>query len=120
MKNFLIMAVVASMVPILAACSSIAKGATEAILEHKKEDTSMCEIAGPPFDGVQDSLNRENNQSHHTKVLMVHGIGKHLPDYSAHFREKLVRSLKLDSMDPTVKRVELVSNLKNGEPAGLL
>jgi hypothetical protein len=51
---------------------------------------------------------------------MVHGIGKHLPDYSAHFREKLVRNMNFDSMDSTIKRIELTDAVRDGKPAGLL
>jgi hypothetical protein len=94
----------------LGGCSSIAKGVTEAVMDHKTEDTRICEIMGPPFTGIKNSLHQQSQGggSHHTKVLMVHGIGKHLPDYSARFREKLTKELKLDKIDSTVKEIDLL------------
>lgn len=120
MKKFFSALLMFCVISALTGCSSVARGVTEAILEREKEDTRMCEIAGPPFNGVKDSINQASAGASHTKVLMVHGIGKHLPDYSAHFREKLVRKLDLESMDPAIKRIELVNDAKNGVPVGLL
>lgn len=75
------------------------------------EDTRLCEIAGPAFDGIENSVAHKavTGTPGTTKVLMVHGISKHLPGYSARLREKLAASLGLDSMDPTIKDITLTN-----------
>ncbi len=96
---------------LLSGCSGIAKGVTEAILEQKPEDTRQCDITGPAFDGITKSVERHvlEGPNHTTKVLMVHGISKHLPGYSAPFQEKLARSLGLTSMEQDYKEIKLQS-----------
>lgn len=122
-KMFLCLAVCALVTP-LTGCSSIAKGVTEAIMEKKDkaEDTRLCEIAGPAFEGIEASVAHKAvaGAPGTTKVLMVHGISKHLPGYSARFREKLAASLGLDSMDPTIKNITLTNAVENGEDVGTL
>ena len=96
---------------------------TEAVLERteKTKDTRICEISGPEFNGVQASMDRQNASTpHHTKLLMVHGIGRHVAGYSARFRDKLVQSLELDSMDPTIKKIALTDAPANGNATGIL
>ena len=41
------------------------------------------------------------------KVLLVHGIGKHLPGYSARLTEHLMRELKLDLREENYKEIVL-------------
>lgn len=93
----------------LAACSSISKGVTEAILEQQTEDTRECHISGAPYEGVLKSVleGRRTNPAHSTKILMVHGIAKHMPDYSAELRGKLAKALALDTVDEVVKEIHL-------------
>jgi hypothetical protein len=51
---------------------------------------------------------RVGGQSARTlKVLMVHGIGKHLPGYSARLTEHLMRELKLDLREENYKEIAL-------------
>lgn len=89
---------------LLGGCSSIAKGVTQAIIDPEtKVDRRTCDISGAAFDGVAQSLNGKNR----TKVLMVHGIGKHAPHYSARFKEKLGRELNLDQVDAQVREISL-------------
>lgn len=82
---------------ILNGCGGLAKGVTEAVLEQKTGDTKKCEIKGKPFQGVRQSLLSQSQEGANktTKVLMVHGISKHLPGYSTRFREKLATELGL-------------------------
>ncbi|WP_435640959.1 hypothetical protein [Micavibrio aeruginosavorus] len=122
-KLFLCLALCSLTLP-LTGCSSIAKGVTEAIMEDKgkTEDTRICEIGGPAFAGVENSVAQKatENAPGVTKVLMVHGISKHLPGYSARFRDKLIGALGLDSMDPTIKEITMSSAEKDGDGAGIL
>ena len=124
MKKILLCLALCSLTLPLIGCSSIAKGVTEAIMEKKddEEDTRLCEIAGPAFDGIETSVadKATANAPGTTKVLMVHGISKHIPGYSARFREKLVTSLGLDSMDPTIKEITLTSAAEGGTNDGIL
>lgn len=106
----------------LSGCTSFAKGVTQAVLESEKKDSRLCEITGPAFEGVMDSLDHidKTNPPRHTKILMVHGIGKHLPDYSARFLEKLTRTLNLDSVDPVVRQINLTDSEEQLADAGIL
>lgn len=104
---------------LLGGCSSIARGVTEAVLEHrdKQEDTRQCEIEGESFAGIRQSLDTQQaGSSKVTKVLMVHGINNHLPGYSNHFQKKLYENLGLNVADATVKTIQLDSKkIKWGE-----
>ncbi len=120
MKQFLLLI---TLIPFLTSCSGIAEGVTEAFMKKKEVDTRVCDITGPSFTGVSQSVDAQSQQGapSHTKVLMVHGIGKHLPDYSASFRDKLIRELNLDKADATVKEINLTAQEGNkSEAAGIL
>lgn len=78
-----------------AGCSSISKGVAEAVLEQKTEDSRQCSIQGAAFDGLRQSLTRQDESGGVTKVLMVHGIGTHLPGYANRFRDGITRALDL-------------------------
>jgi hypothetical protein len=95
-------------------CASIAKGVTQAILERsEEEDTRACHIEGPASVGLEHLMKSQENEragGHSTrtlKVLMVHGIGKHLPGYSARLTEHLMRELKLDLREENYKEIAL-------------
>ncbi len=97
---------VALLAPI-AGCSSFGKGVTEAILESQlKEDIRVCEVKGKSFHGVNHQLDMQGNQ---VKVLMVHGVGEHLPGYSTKFFEKLASALFLTVESKQFKNITLVS-----------
>lgn len=103
MRRFALVCLVGSAL-LLGGCSSIAKGVTQAIIDpESKTDTRACDITGSAFGGVAESLTSPNR----TKVLMVHGIGKHAPYYSARFKEKLGRELGLDQIDAQVREIKL-------------
>ena len=100
----------------LAGCGSIAKGVTEAILEQAEtEDTRACHITGPASTGLATLLEtqeqrRAGGQSKPTlKILMVHGIGRHLPGYSARLTEHLMRALELNVISERAKEIVLQS-----------
>lgn len=95
----------------LGGCSSIAKGVTEAVMDRQneaQEDTRQCEIEGPAFDGISQSLDSQTAaRKHVTKILMVHGINRHEPGYSSRFQKKLYDELGLDIADVQVKTIAL-------------
>ena len=98
----------------LSGCAGIAKGITEAILDDSdKQDTRACHIMGPPYQGLEAVLKRQEakraagDDSGELKLLMVHGIGHHLPGYSGRLQEHLMRALDLDVVDETVKSIVL-------------
>ncbi len=93
----------------LSGCEGVSRGVTEAVLSHKTEDTRTCQIEGPPVEGVRASLNAQTpgSAAHITKILMVHGVGKHLPDYSNQLQEKLMQTLGLDTVSGDVRDIQL-------------
>ncbi len=99
---------------LLSGCAGIAKGVTQAILERsEEEDTRACHIEGPASTGLEllmQAQEKERAAGHSTrtlKLLMVHGIGKHLPGYSARLTEHLMRELKLDLREENYKEIIL-------------
>ncbi|WP_150048243.1 MULTISPECIES: hypothetical protein [Methylomonas] len=89
----------------LSGCSSIGKGFAEALLEKQdEEDTRLCEITGERFSGLKPQLETPGRKM---KVLMVHGVGNHLPGYSTQFLEKLSKELDLPVTAKAYKNITL-------------
>ena len=95
---------------LLGGCTGISLGIAEAVLDRKVEDTRQCQMHGPKFPGLRQSL-QAHSGTHNgtTKVLMVHGISYHTAGYSNRFRDRLVSALGLDIVDPQVKTIKLDS-----------
>ena len=101
-----------------ASCGSISKGITEAILEKQDvEDTRQCEVRGEPFFGLKKQLQHPDRKM---KVLMVHGVGHHLPGYSTQFMEKLASQLDLPVMAKNPKNIDLVDPKQPASKSGHL
>jgi len=99
---------------LLSGCAGIAKGVTQALLERsEEEDTRACHVEGPASSGLEPLLQAQENEraggpsGRTLKVLMVHGIGRHLPGYSARLTEHLMRELKLDLRVEDYKEIAL-------------
>lgn len=92
---------------LLSACSSISKGIVEALLENTDNvDNRVCQVFGASFSGIVPDLAKSTGR---TKLLMVHGVGDHIPGYSTQFLEKLARELKLTSRLGNYKDITLVN-----------
>ena len=101
-----------SVTVLLNGCASFGKGITEAILEKQdSEDTRVCEITGNKFTGLKPQLETPGRKM---KVLMVHGVGNHLPGYSTEFLEKLTKELNLTVTTKAYKNITLADP---GNPA---
>lgn len=91
----------------LSGCASLGKGVTEAFLERQqKEDDRLCEIWGGAFAGLKPNL---YSQTGKTKVLMIHGVGDHLPGYATEFSQKLAKELGLTVTSKQHKNIRLTS-----------
>ena len=113
---------------LLSSCASISKGIAESIFEREdnKEDTRACDVNGPAFRGLKSFM---DNQGKHTvssdnrpttKILMIHGIGHHLPGYSTRFSTHLTRQLKLNVTSEIVKEINLTDPAFGNQPLGHL
>lgn len=103
---------------LLNGCSSIGKGMMEAILEKKEaEDTRLCQIRGEPFQGISPLVEDPNSRA---KVLMVHGVGDHIPGYSTQLMEKLANEMKLNYIGKVTKNISLTDPLDNSKKLGNL
>lgn len=102
----------------LSGCASLGKGMAEAFLEKQQSaDTRRCEIWGKPFNGIAPFL---DNKTGKMKVLMVHGVGNHLPGYATQFSEKLAKELDLPVMSKQYKNITLTHRLDNSKNLGNL
>jgi hypothetical protein len=103
---------------LLSSCSSLGKGMVEAYLEKQEAaDTRICEIWGKPFTGLTPYL---SNPKGKMKVLMVHGVGDHLPGYSTQFLEKLAQKLDLKIQSAQPKNITLTSRTDQSKNLGNL
>ena len=76
-------------VTLVEGCSSFGKGIAEALLENaEKEDLRVCRIWSKGFKGINASIDKTEGK---TKVLMVHGVGHHIPGYSTILIENLMK-----------------------------
>jgi hypothetical protein len=93
-------------------CSSFGEGFGRALMQkQEQEDTRACFIRGPAFDGIEQLIDKAEEPGPKSggdlKVLMVHGIGTHLPGYSTRLAENLARELDLNVVDREPKTVSL-------------
>lgn len=113
-KNWLIF----SAAVLLSGCVSLGKGVTQAFLEKQVEnDTRVCEIWGTGFTGIAPYLHKDNGKM---KVLMVHGVGNHLPGYGTEFSEKLAKELDLPVMSKQHKNIALTDPADKNKKLGNL
>ena len=93
------------LIPLFGGCASFGKGVVEGLLdESKQKDKRACQIWSQGFSGVDASI--ENTEGK-TKVLMVHGVGHHIPGYSTILLEKLAKELDLTVMEMPFKELTL-------------
>ena len=101
--NYKILAL--SFIVLLSGCSSIGKGIAEAVLEKQdQDDNRVCEIWGEKFTGLKPQLEHNDRKM---KLMMVHGVGHHLPGYSTQFLEKLTKELDLNVTTKSHKNISL-------------
>lgn len=114
------------LMPLLAGCASMAEGVTTALIEDSgdKEDTRSCDVSGHTFNGLEDYMVHQEDDSSGSgnpenrptlKILMIHGIGYHDTGYSTRFSTNLTRELKLNVKEATVKRIDLNHPLRAGD-----
>jgi len=93
------------LIPLLGGCTGFGKGIVQGFLEKsEEEDTRACQIWSKGFSGIDVSIDRKEGK---TKVLMVHGVGHHIPGYSTILLEKLAKELDLPVMESPYKELTL-------------
>jgi hypothetical protein len=103
---------------VLAGCVSMTKGVTLALLEKSEEtDTRRCEVWGKPFEGIEPRLAKEKGK---TRILMVHGVGDHIPGYATQFQAKLAKEMGLNARSASPKNIELQNPVFPGRELGNL
>jgi hypothetical protein len=86
-------------------CASLGKGIVEGLIENsEQEDLRACRIWSRGFKGINASLDKAKGA---TKVIMVHGVGHHLPGYSTILIESLMRQLEMPAMTLPLKDLTL-------------
>ncbi|PKM10583.1 MAG: hypothetical protein CVV13_12405 [Gammaproteobacteria bacterium HGW-Gammaproteobacteria-3] len=118
MKNINRLLALSTLASFISGCASFGKGIAEAYFEKQETaDTRVCEVFGRPFKGIMPYL--ENPQGK-MKVLMVHGVGDHLPGYSTQFVEKLAKELQLNVRAKRAKNIALTDPLDTSKKLGNL
>jgi len=103
----------------LSGCASISEGVTRALLDKNDEpkeialDNLICSIKGPEFPGLESYIQHstygdESRNQRTTKLLMVHGIGRHIPGYSSRLSEHLIHKLVLNKTEEKPKLIHIV------------
>jgi len=95
-------------IPLLNGCASLGKGMVQGFLEQEKEDTRLCQIRGKPFQGIFPLVKDPTST---TKVLMVHGVGSHIPGYSTQLLEGLANKMALNQVSEISKNITLTDVL---------
>jgi hypothetical protein len=114
MKNLIILALAL----VVSGCASFGEGIAKAFLEKQvSEDLRLCQIIGKSFDGIAPTLEKRSGT---TKILMVHGVGSHIPGYSSEFLEKLSNELLLGVKNSTFKEISLAHPDKADKKLGTL
>jgi hypothetical protein len=114
----------------LSGCAGLARGVTEGVMgrrDTEAEDTRQCHVRGPAFDGLEAAMRREQIARGEIeapraslKVLMVHGIGSHMPGYATRLAENLARALGLTRTERRFKEFTLATDSRPGEELGSL
>jgi len=114
MKKILLL----SMSLAISGCASFGEGIATAVLKkQEQEDLRACKISGKSFAGMQSSLELPGDT---VKVLMVHGVGTHVPGYSTQFQGKLAAELNLTAKSSRYKEINLVNKELPEQTVGVL
>jgi hypothetical protein len=118
---------------LLASCASFGEGVTRGLLaqssEGVAEDTRLCEVSGPAFPGILPMLERQAGypplgqagpERPILKVIMVHGVGTHVPGYGARLSANLAQALSLGVTAPEPKAFAIEAPAFPGETLGEL
>lgn len=96
---------------LIAGCESFARGVTNAVLRPDEDQIRQCTVEGAPFDGVHAIFekaqpSRENRKT--LRMLIVHGIGPHIDNYSDPFVDQFADQLGLNHRSAQ-KRLRMTS-----------
>jgi len=117
---------------LLAGCASFGEGVARGVLTQSQapgEDTRMCEVTGPAFAGILPLLERQDGypplgqagpERPILKVIMVHGVGTHVPGHSARLSANLAQSLGLTVVAPDAKAFPIEAAAFPDETLGTL
>jgi hypothetical protein len=117
---------------LLPGCASFGEGLARGALARSGEpveDTRECEVSGPAFAGILPMLEHQDGypplgqagpERPILKVIMVHGVGTHVPGYSARLSANLARALDLTVTAPAAKAFPIASRTFPDETLGTL
>lgn len=96
----------------LSGCGSIGKGVAEAVMAKAEEkpppETTLCEITGPAFAGIDANFKTATPAAPKTtRLIIVHGIGAQALGYSERQQRNLALNMGLNLIDPEVKTIGL-------------
>jgi hypothetical protein len=117
---------------LLAGCAGFGEGIARGLLAETQEpgeDTRLCEVSGPAFTGILPMLERQEGypplgqagpERPILKVIMVHGVGTHVPGYGARLSANLAQALGLTVIAPEPKEFTIEALPFPGEALGEL
>ncbi len=109
-------------------CASLGQGFGEAVLQSgEKQDIRQCWIRGRAFPGTLEAIALQEraaakgrSERSVLKVMMVHGIGSHVPGYSTRMAENIAGAMSLDRVQEKFKEFQLSSTKMAGQDLGVL
>jgi hypothetical protein len=117
---------------LLAGCAAFGEGLARGVLaqaDQPEEDTRQCEVSGPAFSGILPMLERQDGhppigeagpEPPILKVILVHGVGTHVPAYSARMSANLAQALNLTVVAPEAKAFPIEAPAFPGQTLGTL
>ena len=96
---------------ILICCITLLSGCS------RSSEDLLCQIKGKPFQGIFPLIKDSSNT---TKVMMVHGVGKHDPGYSTQLLEGLSNKMGLNQISRITKNITLHDQLETDKTFGNL
>jgi hypothetical protein len=118
---------------LLGGCAAFGEGVARGVLAQSASepavDTRECEVSGPAFAGILPMLERQAGHPPlgqagpgrpSLKVIMVHGVGTHVPGYGARLSSNLAHSLGLTVIAPEPKSFPILAPAFPDEALGTL
>jgi hypothetical protein len=110
-RHFRLFGALIAVTALLSGCESFGRGLGKALMDEEVQTNTLCDITGPSYLGLSQTLDAEAAGKPRTlRLLVIHGIGPQEPGYSEFLVRGLADRLGLSLFDPEVKSITLASD----------